>query len=100
MSRAIEDHAEVLVFPAAMKGTGEGSFDWDLKPGSTMTNADVETTVATFGPGRASSRRRPARVVRKRPPAAVMTTIVVIRGFANVTKSRNATAPEVGRDAS
>ena len=30
---------EVLVFPAAMKGTGEGSYPWDLKPNSTMTNA-------------------------------------------------------------
>jgi hypothetical protein len=32
---------EVLVFPAAMKGTGEGSYGWDLKPNSTMTNATV-----------------------------------------------------------
>src|SRR6202046_3777145 len=32
---------EVLVFPPAMKGTGEGSYPWDLKPKSTMTNATV-----------------------------------------------------------
>jgi hypothetical protein len=36
---------EVLVFPAALKGTGEGSHPWDLKPGSTMTNATVANAV-------------------------------------------------------
>jgi hypothetical protein len=32
---------EVLVFPEAMRGTGEGHYPWDLKPGSMMTNATV-----------------------------------------------------------
>ncbi|MBV9890731.1 MAG: hypothetical protein JO090_07590, partial [Rhizobacter sp.] len=32
---------EVLVFPEAMRGTGEGHTQWDLQPGSTMTNATV-----------------------------------------------------------
>ena len=36
---------EVLIFPAAMKGTGEGSYPWDLKPKSTMTNATVSNAV-------------------------------------------------------
>lgn len=36
---------EVVVFPAAMKGTGEGSRGWDLEPGSTMTNATVASAV-------------------------------------------------------
>lgn len=36
---------EVLVFPAAMKGTGEGSYPWDVKPGSSMTNATVSNAV-------------------------------------------------------
>lgn len=36
---------EVLIFPAAMKGTGEGSYPWDLKPNSTMTNATVTNAV-------------------------------------------------------
>ncbi|UIJ70370.1 hypothetical protein [Aurantimonas sp. HBX-1] len=36
---------EVLIFPAALKGTGEGSFGWDLKPDSTMTNATVADAV-------------------------------------------------------
>ena len=28
-----------------MRGTGEGHYPWDLRPGSTMTNANVEQTV-------------------------------------------------------
>jgi hypothetical protein len=36
---------EVLIFPAALKGTREGSFGWDLKPNSTMTNATVADAV-------------------------------------------------------
>ena len=36
---------EVVIFPAAMKGTGEGSRGWDLKPNSTMTNATVANAV-------------------------------------------------------
>jgi hypothetical protein len=36
---------EVLIFPAALKGTGEGSFAWDLKPNSTMTNGTVADAV-------------------------------------------------------
>jgi hypothetical protein len=37
---------EVLIFPEAMRGTGEGDRPWDLVPESTMTNATV-TDVAT-----------------------------------------------------
>jgi hypothetical protein len=36
---------EVLVFPEAMRGTGEGHSQWDLQPGSTMTNATVTALV-------------------------------------------------------
>jgi hypothetical protein len=39
--RAIEVH----IFPEAMRGTGEGHYPWDLRPGSTMTNANVEQMV-------------------------------------------------------
>jgi hypothetical protein len=38
---------EVLVFPEAMRGTGEGHYPWDLQPESTMTNATVATLAAT-----------------------------------------------------
>ncbi len=36
---------EVLVFPPTLKGTGEGSYPWDLKPKSSMTNATVTNAV-------------------------------------------------------
>ena len=39
--RAVEVH----IFPEAMRGTGEGHRPWDLRPQSTMTNANVEEAV-------------------------------------------------------
>ena len=40
--RAVEVH----IFPEAMRGTGDGHRPWDLAPAATMTNANVEQTVA------------------------------------------------------
>ena len=40
-NRAMHIH----IFPEAMRGTGEGHRPFDLRPGSTMTNAAVDTTV-------------------------------------------------------
>jgi hypothetical protein len=37
---------EVLVFPEAMRGTGEGHYPYDLQPQSTMTNATVADVAA------------------------------------------------------
>ena len=36
---------EVLVFPEAMRGAGEGHYAWDLEPGSMMTNGAVNGVV-------------------------------------------------------
>ena len=36
---------EVHVFPEASRGSGEGHRDWDLEPGSTMTNANIDAIV-------------------------------------------------------
>ena len=36
---------EVLVFPEAMRGAGEGHHGWDLEPGSMMTNGTVKGAV-------------------------------------------------------
>jgi hypothetical protein len=36
---------EVVVFPEAARGTGEGHYAWDLAPNSTMTNANVSAVV-------------------------------------------------------
>jgi hypothetical protein len=40
-----QNAVEVHVFPEAMRGTGEGSRPYDLRPNSTMTNATVEQKV-------------------------------------------------------
>src|SRR5947207_717590 len=36
---------EVHIFPENMRGTGEGHRDWDLRPDSKMTNANVANVV-------------------------------------------------------
>lgn len=38
---------EVHLFPEAQRGTGEGHRKWDLRPGSTMTNANIAAIVDT-----------------------------------------------------
>ena len=40
-----QNAVEVHVFPESMRGTGEGSRPWDLRPNSTMTNATVAESV-------------------------------------------------------
>jgi len=42
---------EVHIFPEAMRGTGEGHYDWDLRPDSKMTNANV-ANVTSMGKDR------------------------------------------------
>src|SRR5882762_6492540 len=37
----------IHIFLESMRGTGEGHRPWDLRPGSTMTNAAVETTAGS-----------------------------------------------------
>lgn len=81
---------EVLIFPEAMRGTGEGDYPWDLAPQSTMTNATVtdvvskvdahiltlkykegektfsvspETPIVTFAPGDKSELKPGAKIV-------------------------------------
>ena len=42
-----DQHAlEVVVFPESMRGTAEGHYGWDLQPGSSMTNGNVDGVVA------------------------------------------------------
>jgi len=40
---------EVTVFPESLRGTGEGHYDWDLGPSSTMTNGAVGALVGSTG---------------------------------------------------
>jgi hypothetical protein len=37
----------ILIFPEAMRGVAEGFSKWDLTPNSSMTNATVDSTVAS-----------------------------------------------------
>jgi hypothetical protein len=37
---------EIHIFPEAARGTGEGHRPWDLMPGCTMTNANIDSEVA------------------------------------------------------
>lgn len=39
------DALELVIFPEAMRGTGEGHYAWDLQPNSMMTNATVSAKV-------------------------------------------------------
>ena len=47
-----QNAVEVHVFPEDMRGTGEGSRPYDLRPNSTMTNATVAETVSRLQPAR------------------------------------------------
>jgi len=38
---------EIHIFPEAMRGMSEGHRPWDLMPNSTMTNANIESAVAS-----------------------------------------------------
>jgi len=42
---------EIHIFPESMRGTGEGHRDWDLRPESKMTNANV-ADIKSMGDGR------------------------------------------------
>jgi hypothetical protein len=42
---------EVLIFPEALRGAGEGHRPWDLTPDSTMTNATVSEVTGTGADG-------------------------------------------------
>ena len=44
-SDGTERAMHIHIFPEAMRGTGEGYRPFDVRPGSTMTNAAVDTTV-------------------------------------------------------
>jgi hypothetical protein len=58
---------EVLVFPEAMRGAGEGHYAWDLEPGSMMTNGTVKGAV-TAASGRGVDGRLRGRLRHDRCP--------------------------------
>jgi hypothetical protein len=65
---------EVLVFPEAMRGAGEGHYAWDLEPGSMMTNGTVTGDVqATAGRELSVSFKGDSAKIVVPPNAAIVT---------------------------
>jgi hypothetical protein len=68
---------EVHIFPESMRGTGEGHYDWDLKPNTKMTNANVEQTVAgTDGPVLSVEYKDGEKKLMVTPETAVVSYVV------------------------
>lgn len=71
---------EVLVFPEAMRGAGEGHYPWDLEPGSMMTNGTVTGTVdAASGKELTLKFKDSATVIHVTPDAPVVTFVPAAR---------------------
>jgi len=68
---------EVHIFPESMRGTGEGHYDWDLKPNTKMTNANVEQTVGGVeGPILSVKYKDGEKKLMVTPETAVVTYVV------------------------
>ena len=68
---------EVHIFPESMRGTGEGHYDWDLKPNTKMTNANVEQTVnGVDGPTLTVKYKDGEKKLMVTPETAVVTYVV------------------------
>ena len=70
--RAIEVH----IFPESMRGTGEGHYPWDLRPNSTMTNANVEHMVTGVDGHTLSVKYKDGEKKLVVPPDATIVTYV------------------------
>src|ERR1700761_1052964 len=67
---------EVHIFPESMRGTGEGHYDWDLRPNTKMTNANVEQTVAGVdGPVLTAKYKDGEKKILVTPETAVVTYV-------------------------
>ena len=68
---------EVHIFPESMRGTGEGHYDWDLRPNTKMTNANVEQTVAGVdGPVLSVKYKDGEKKIIVTPETAVVTYVI------------------------
>lgn len=65
---------EVLVFPEAARGSGEGHYPWDLQPESMMTNATVATVAAASdGQTLTLKYKDGAQTIRVKPGTPIVT---------------------------
>ena len=67
---------EVLIFPEAMRGIGEGFRPWDLRPNSMMTNATVAEVVAKIGSHTMTLKYKDGEKTVVVPPDAPVVTYV------------------------
>ncbi|MDX7953053.1 hypothetical protein P7D22_17975 [Lichenihabitans sp. Uapishka_5] len=67
---------EVVVFPEALRGTGEGDRGWDLKPNSAMTNATVAEKVDGVSGPTVTLRYKGGEKKVSIPPETPIVTIV------------------------
>jgi len=68
---------EVHIFPESMRGTGEGHYDWDLKPNTKMTNANVEETIGGVdGPMLSVKYKDGEKKIMVTPETVVVTYVV------------------------
>ncbi len=65
---------EVLVFPEAMRGAGEGHYGWDLEPGSMMTNGTVKGVVTASAARELSVAYKDGSQTISVPPSAPVVT--------------------------
>jgi hypothetical protein len=74
-SDGTERALEVLLFPESMRGSGEGHYPWDLRPGSMMTNATVtQATVEAMGGRRLVLKYKDGETTVDVPPDAPIVT--------------------------
>ncbi|MGD0185546.1 MAG: hypothetical protein ABSC25_09880 [Roseiarcus sp.] len=107
----VQNALEVHIFPESMRGVGEGFRPFDLAPGSTMTNGDVEARVdsvdgpkltVTYGGGQQTI------VVGKSTPIVALTpgarddlkagAAIIARGVKAADGAYEATRILVGKD--
>jgi hypothetical protein len=97
---------EVVVFPPAMKGTGQGDYAWDLPAhgggGSAMTNGSVKSSAMTNGTVKSSSKAGGSAMNSAMTNGTVKTsagsgarTLVVNYGTGEKTINVSATTPVV-----
>lgn len=103
---------EVHVFPEAMRGTGDGTRPWDLKPNSSMTNGAVDDRTVTGNDGHTLTVKYKGgeRKVLVTPETTVVTYVPAARSdikagtpvFAIATKAPDGTLDvsrlSIGRD--
>jgi hypothetical protein len=67
---------EILIFPEAMRGFGEGFLPWDLQPQSTMTNATVAEMVTHIEGARLKLKYKDGEKTLIVPPGVPIVTLV------------------------